>query len=273
MAPAPQKPTTLLGPEIRDDAPPQYVEEKPLSPEDILQPATFILRGLEIYTYPPLPDAIPSYKLSRVIHAQGPATHAIDIARVESVTRVSPRTGDLVMSRRERELYDLQYWQGLLGGPFVAEAKPHGGNRTLGEMSIARAPRFHRGYRVIKVLKPEQRASLERRGGKVKQEWWWRVRHISDGGNGWEWGNASGDVIARQTAADAGEGGSAEHKLEVVEPLPRRTLDSLVSMWCLWMWHLHIDAAARESPKGWSDVKRIMQKPRDPSLPAQGGFL
>lgn len=269
MAQTPQIPKTLLGPEVEDDAPPQYTEEKPLSPDDMLQPTTFILQGLEIHTYPPLPDAIPSYKLSRVIHAQGTATHSIDIARVESITRVSPRTGNLVISKRERELYDLQYWQGLLGAPFLAEAKPHGANRTLGEMSIARAPRFHHGYRVIKVLKPEEMAMLERRREKPKNEWWWSMRDIRGRGNAWEWSNAMNDVVARQTT-DIGEGGEAEHRLEVVKALPRRTMDSLVSIWCLWMWHLHIEETA--SHKSWSDVKRIMQAQRDPMLP-QGGFL
>ncbi|KAK3986810.1 hypothetical protein QBC44DRAFT_132228 [Cladorrhinum sp. PSN332] len=247
----------------QDEVPPPYTEDKPISPFDNIPPTTYILLGLEVHISPSIPDAPPSYNLTRVIHQQGPATHEIDISRVDSQIRISPRTGRAVYSKREKQLYNLQYAHPIYFSTFQAAAQPFGSTRTLGEMRIEKAPTFHHGFRVIRVMPEEEKARLQRRGEKAKEGYWWSLKEINHG-QGWEWRNASDVMVARQIT-EVGEGGREEHKLEVVVELSRRTVDSLVSMWCLWMWRLHIEGSAPK--KTWADRKKILERKRDPELP------
>ncbi|KAK4161381.1 hypothetical protein QBC43DRAFT_217865 [Cladorrhinum sp. PSN259] len=248
-----------------DDLPP-YTEQKPISPDDSIPPATYIILGLEVHNYPPSPDAPPCYKLTRAIHSIGPATQTIDISRVDSQIRVSPRTGRQVYTKREKELYTLQHQRPNMYAPvFYAGGQPHGSTRTLGEMRIEKAPVFHHGYRVIKVIKEEEKARLQRKGEKVKEGYRWSLREI-DHGSGWEWRNEKDVVVARQITEPV-DGEKEQHRLEVVIDLPRRTVDSLVSMWCLWMWHLHVENNAPK--KTWADRKKILER-KNPTMPMGG---
>ncbi|KAK4225257.1 hypothetical protein QBC38DRAFT_268522 [Podospora fimiseda] len=246
-----------------DDVLPPYKEEKPITPFDNIPPTTYNLLGLEVHTCPRVPDAPPAYILTREIHMQGPATQQMDISRVDSQIRISPRTGRAIYSKREKQLYNLQFVNSVYLNIFESKAQPYGSTRSLGQMRIEKAPTFHHGYRVIRVISDDEKARLQRRGEKVKEGYWWSMKEINHG-RGWEWRDPNNVVVARQIT-EVGEGGFEEHKLEVIVELPRRMVDSLVSMWCLWMWRLHIQDSTPK--RSWADRKNILERKRDPGLP------
>jgi hypothetical protein len=52
---------------------------------------------------------------------------------------------------------------------------------------------------------------------------------------------------------EAGVGGEEVFRLRILVPLSRRMRDSLVALWCLWMWHIRIE---ENIPKRtWEDRK------------------
>ncbi|KAL2188025.1 hypothetical protein L209DRAFT_741192 [Thermothelomyces heterothallicus CBS 203.75] len=150
------------------------------------------------------------------------------------------------------------------------------------------APAFHSGYRALPVRSDAEIRALQHRDVKVKKgEYWFAVKGGKD--DCWEWSDDQGMVVAQQLREDgapadadtdanagpgsdngAGAGGAGAdataeqredvYSLRVVEPLSRRQRDSLVALWCLWMWHHHIEEITPK--KTWEDRKRILHKPR-----------
>jgi hypothetical protein len=94
----------------------------------------------------------------------------------------------------------------------------------------------------VKVVSEAEERYLERQGKKAKKgEYYFVVKEGS--GRDWEWSDAAGEVVASQVreAAAAAEGREEVFKLKVLVPLSRRQRDTLVALWCLWMWHIHVE--------------------------------
>ncbi|KAK4188879.1 hypothetical protein QBC35DRAFT_179559 [Podospora australis] len=272
-----QQPTSLLPTE---EEPPAYALEVPISPDDVLAPATFVMRGRFIYPATPStsssssgaaatsPDpSHPAYQLSRKIHMMGTPSgdrHLIEFERVDYKFRTHSRTGSLVQKHRGKSMYKLEYYVPALSMTWQAIAQPMS-SRTLGEVEIRIAGLFHTGYRAFKKSSEEEEAYIRRKTGKIpKKEWYFEMKKV-DGKQGvWEWRDSEGKLVARQwrdqhvqqPGMDDHE--ENEYKLEVVTEVSRRVMDSMVALWCLWLWHLH--AVEAKPKKSWRDRKELMEK-------------
>ncbi|KAL2173090.1 uncharacterized protein P884DRAFT_333050 [Thermothelomyces heterothallicus CBS 202.75] len=243
--------------------PPAYQAHSQLAapdPNEILDPCTLVLRGRFIY---PVTDSFPD---GRCGHDTG----------TRACTR--PPDGSPVVSRRAKDAYRLEHRKPmpLMGIPAEIWLEPLT-RKALGTIRIERSPRL-----------PLRIRALQHRDVKVKKgEYWFAVKGGKD--DCWEWSDDQGMVVAQQLREDgapadadtdanagpgsdngAGAGGAGAdataeqredvYSLRVVEPLSRRQRDSLVALWCLWMWHHHIEEITPK--KTWEDRKRILHKPR-----------
>ena len=238
------------------EEPPAYNSSPYPDPSEILPPCRLVLHGRFIY---PLlssgePDSEPLYQLSRAIHVLTRATDTIDFARLDF--RVRPSTsaddGGPSVSKRAKDVYVLRHQNRLLyaGIPFSARLLPQS-RKTVGEVSIEKSPVFRHGYRAMSVVSEEERVAVERKGGKVKTgEYHFVMREEKSGM--WLWKDPAGALVAKQKREKpVVEGGEAVYSLEVLVPLSRRLRDALVALWCLWMWHIHIEESTPR--KTWED--------------------
>lgn len=277
-----------------DEEPPAYELENPLSPDDVLPPSTFAIRGRFIYSCPSSSSVgggeistEPAYQLSRDIHAQERASAGttIEFERVDHKFKTSARSGNLTHTKRGKPLYNLEYHLPLLSMNWQALAKPTS-RKTLGHVSLEKPSSLHRGYRAYKMLSEAQEAFLKKKTGSTpKRTCLFSFRQVDEEHAVWEWKDGEGKVIARQWrdhrsggnrsgAADgkkAQDGGEEEYKLEVVVEVSRRVMDSLVALWCLWMWHLQI--VGMQPKKTWGDRKATLEKKRPDLRGMAGGFL
>ncbi|KAL2126404.1 hypothetical protein VTI74DRAFT_972 [Chaetomium olivicolor] len=275
------------------DEPPAYREAQEVDPDEVVQPCMLLLRGRYIYSESskPTPDVAtaattitttddstlfsdpPSklYRLSRAIHTPGRDTDSIDFQRLDS--HYGART-----TLRPRHLYTLDYgapvvFIGHMLPPQLMVVPQASRKVTLGAAQIVRSGLLSSEYRALKILSEKDRRTVEKEGTTVKKGEYWFA--INGGGEAWQWSDHAGRRVADQVCERSGtEGAEDEYKLHVLVPLPRRVLDALVAMWCLWMWQAHIK---KNTPKRtWEDRKRIMSQPRrGPRLyggPAYEGF-
>ncbi|KAK3306314.1 uncharacterized protein B0T15DRAFT_430860 [Chaetomium strumarium] len=281
--------TTTTANEPPADQPPTYREESGPDPDEILPPATFALHGRFIYlatdsssttttttATTTTTSSDPLYQLSRVIHVTSRATESIDFQRLDY--RVRTTTGNTgaqdsfspKVSRRPHDVYQLKYTPGLAYTGLQPQFRllPQS-RKTVGEVSIERGslPLFRSGWRALRVLGEGERKRLEREGKKVskKGEYHFVIKEKGQGQeDGWEWVDPAGKVVASQQVlgSEGGEAAAAEveYRLKVLVPLPRRVLDGLVAMWCLWLWRIHLDKTTER--KTWEDRKRILHQRR-----------
>ncbi|KAH6857142.1 hypothetical protein B0I37DRAFT_91270 [Chaetomium sp. MPI-CAGE-AT-0009] len=241
-------------------------------PDELLDPCTLVIHGRFIYPILPTPgsadphtgeaDSEPAYQLSRAIHGQGHAAEHIEFQRLD----LRVRNGDDLaagpsLARRAKDVYWLEHRRALprAGMPFQAWLEPQT-RKALGKLTVEKAPPFRLGYRANRVVSDAERRWLEREGKKVKKgEYYFAVKGKGFEGRDWEWSDPEGKVVAVQVReAVEGEGGGGEvFRLRVLVPLSRRVRDSLVALWCLWMWHIRVE---ENTPKRtWEDRKRILQ--------------
>ncbi len=238
------------------EEPPAYNPSPYPDPSEILPPCRLVLHGR--FVYPLLssgePDSEPLYQLSRAIHVLTRATDTIEFARLDFRVRnpTSADGGGPSVSKRAKDVYVLRHQAPLLyaGIPFSARLLPQS-RKTVGEVSIEKSPVFRHGYRAMSVISEEERVAVERKGGTVKTgEYHFIMRE--DKGGMWLWKNPAGTLVAKQTREDpAVADDEAVYVLEVLVPLSRRLRDALVALWCLWMWHIHIEKSTPR--KTWED--------------------
>ncbi|KAL2163887.1 hypothetical protein VTH06DRAFT_3099 [Thermothelomyces fergusii] len=234
------------------------------------------------------------YQLTNPIHEPGIPAGEMVLQRLDPRVRMAA-DGTPVVARRAKDIYRLEHRRPmpLAGIPAEIWLEPLT-RKALGAVRLERSPVFfHSGYRAVRVRSDAELRALRQRGVKVKKgEYWFAVKGGRD--DCWEWSDDHGAVVARQVreaadpvdtnvhacarahaAADAaagpssgpGPGGDVKaeqrgdvYSLKIVKPLSRRERDSLVALWCLWMWHHHIEDNTPK--KTWEDRKRILHKPR-----------
>ncbi|KAL2169156.1 hypothetical protein VTG60DRAFT_6396 [Thermothelomyces hinnuleus] len=227
------------------------------------------------------------YQLTNAIHEPGIPAGEMVLQRLDPRVRMAA-DGSPVVSRRAKDVYRLEHRKPmpLMGIPAEIWLEPLT-RKALGTIRIERSPAFHSGYRALRVRSDAEIRALQHRGVKVKKgEYWFAVKGGKD--DCWEWSDDHGRVVAQQlredgapadadadanagpssnacAGASAGADATAERRedvysLRVVEPLSRRQRDSLVALWCLWMWHHHIEESTPK--KTWEDRKRILHKPK-----------
>ena len=217
------------------DDPPAYRQEAN-DPDEIVQPAVLILDGQFIYS-----ESIrssPLYELSRVIHAQSATTTEIDFQRLEYRSKTLA-DGSPSIAKRERQLYKLQRV------PFFNQVRHESecymkalSNKGIGTVGFKKAPFPHSGLRAARILSESQKkdSNLKRRF----------IFALKENGSVFEWTDSNGRLVATQTRDDTGR-----HMLLVALPLSRRLLDSLVALWCVWLWQLHLDYLGEGQGKKW----------------------
>ncbi|KAK4156100.1 hypothetical protein C8A00DRAFT_31031 [Chaetomidium leptoderma] len=248
------------------DRPPAYqslTEGAGPDPDEMLEPEVFVIHGRFVYPQGAAggeASSEPTYQLSRAIHLQGQATETIAFQRLDLRVRTAS-DGSPGISKRAKDVYELEHRKELphAGIAFQAWMAPQS-RKTLGRVEIEHAPLLHSGYRALKVLSDAEKRWLEKQGTKVKKgDYHFAMKEQRD--NTWRWIDAAGKHVATQVReSPAAEDGEAEHRLNVLVPLPRRTRDTLVALWCLWMWHNHVEDT--KPKRTWEDRKRIMQMPR-----------
>ncbi|KAL2156753.1 hypothetical protein VTH82DRAFT_1499 [Thermothelomyces myriococcoides] len=261
-------------------------------PDEILDPCTLVIRGRSIYSYPitgsPYPisdddtaDKTPEYQLTIPIHVRGTPAGEMVLQRMDPRVRTAA-DGTPVVSRRAKDIYRLEHRRPMVLAGIPAEnwLVPLT-RKALGNIRIERSPAFHSGYRALKVRSDAEIRGLENLGLKVKKgEYWFAIKGGKD--DCWEWTNECGTIVAHQLregpADPTDDDGSSSSKpdadakvatelreedavysLRIVQSLSRRERDSLVALWCLWMWHRHIEG--NKPKKTWEDRKRILQMP------------
>ncbi|KAM7189021.1 hypothetical protein V8F20_010324 [Naviculisporaceae sp. PSN 640] len=231
--------------------PPDYQEQRD-DPGEILEPTIFVLKDRFIYSES---MSAPRYQLSRVIHAQGQATNTIQFERVENRIRTLS-DGTPTVTNRGRHIYDLHHFSSVFASEFGCEIEPVT-RKGIGKAAIKKSPFPHSGYRVTKIP-----GEMEKKPDK--NAYMYVIKEKKDV---FEWADSNGKVIATEACRDG------QPMLLVAVPLTRRKLDGLVALWCLWMWHVHIEKI--KTPIGlnhWGDVKRIMQRPREQNTGLGGAW-
>ncbi|KAK3312537.1 hypothetical protein B0H66DRAFT_570837 [Apodospora peruviana] len=222
------------------DDPPSYQEQRD-DPDEVQQPGVFIMDGLFIHHESV--NSAPLYQPSRVIHAQGEATHTIDLERLDNRVRTLA-DGSPSVSMHKKHIYTLQHFPPLYPVDLQC-SMVSASNRGLGKVTLKRSPFPHSGYRASRT--PPDRPDKYR---SAANEIFFVVKEKR---GVFEWFDADEAVVATQ---DDGEG---RHMLLVSVPLSRKNLDGLLALWCLWLWHVHISILRQST--GWSDFKRIMSRP------------
>lgn len=241
-----------------EGGPPLYSEQRD-DPDEILQPTIFILN--DRFVHAETANSTPLYELSRQIHAQGAATTIIEFERLSYRVRTSADGTPSAITKRSKQLYNLTHLQPWLVLDFLGKLHPTT-RKGLGEVGIRKSSFPHTGHRAVPIV-PDRNGSSSGGSGRSSAA----PAHlftIKEKRHGLiEWINVDGNVVATQDSKSDG----GQHKLLVAVPLPRRTLDGLVALWCLWLWHLH-SVNTREKLT-WKEVKQILQKPHG----FKGGFL
>ncbi|KAK4655173.1 hypothetical protein QC762_300070 [Podospora pseudocomata] len=290
--PPKDNPPTISHGALPTEEPPAYsqLESTTFDPNDPMPPATFSVHGRFIYASPSPstpPSSDPSYQTDYPILTPTHGSRTVNFQRVQYRYRASNATGRPVISHRGKDLYTLSHHLPILGMPFQAMAVPKS-RKTLGEVHIAKSPAFHTGYRANRVLPDHEVARLERKGEKVPKEYHFQIKE--GGAERWVWKDSNGRAVAFQWRGQRSEfgggdgqpgssrdpdggvgdgGGWGVPRLQVLVELDRRTLDSLVAVWCLWAMHLHHEATAPK--KTWEDRLTLMARKRPEGTP-QGGF-
>lgn len=243
--------------------PPAYQAQRD-DPGEILEPTIFILADRFIHSESM--STPPRYQLSRVIHAVGEATHTIEFERVEARIRTLS-DGTPTVTDRGRHLYDLHHYSALFSSDFHCGLESVN-RKGIGKVAIMKSPFPHSGYRATRVP-----GEMEKKPDK--NAYMYVIKEKKDT---FEWSDSSGKAIATEVFRDG------QQMLLVAVPLTRRKMDGLVALWCLWMWHVHIEEI--KTPAGWKDgkcfslpflkemhhfltrnaVKRIMQRPREQNM-------
>ncbi|KAK4040674.1 hypothetical protein C8A01DRAFT_15487 [Parachaetomium inaequale] len=274
LPPAHPPATTTTNATTPADAPPPYeppaYELRPETaapdPDELLDPSVLVIHGRFIYPVNPSgeADSEPAYQLSRAIHMQGTATEKMAFQRLDlRVRTIAAADGDVPsVSRRAKDVYELEHRKARphLGFPFEAWLEPQT-RKALGKVKIEKSPAFRSGFRAVKVVSEAEERYWERQGKKAKKgEYYFVVKEGSE--RDWEWSDVGGRVVASQVRERVAVEGGAEEvfKLKVLVPLSRRERDTLVALWCLWMWHIHVEEGIPK--RTWGDRKRIMQMPR-----------
>jgi hypothetical protein len=226
-------------------------------PEEVLDPAIFVIHGHFIYLQSAAghTDSEPVYQLSRAIHTQGNATEKVDFQRFDMRVR-TVADGSPAVSKRPKDVYQLHHRKPmrLSGIPFQAWMEPQS-RKTLGRVTIEKSPMFHSGFRALRVVTDAEQLWLKRQGKPPVKKGEYHFAVKEQGETAWQWNNADGAVVAHQVqvcrggspdAVAAGvpsqqQAAEVEHILKVLVPLSRRARDGLVALWCLWMLHLQTE--------------------------------
>lgn len=223
-----------------DMSPPAYQERRD-DPEEILQPAIFVL-GDQFIHHESL-DSAPLYQLSRVIHAQGRAANKIELERLDHRVKTLS-DGSPSVAARGKHIYTLQHYSTLLfPADFQCGIFPVS-RKGLGKIAIKKSSFAHTGYRAARVP-----AEGEKNFNKSAY-----IYAIKERKEVYEWVDEKGNVIATEDQRDG------QHMLFVAVPLTRRMMDGLVALWCLWMWHVHVEDIP--VPPRWERSRFILSFPR-----------
>ncbi|KAK3688866.1 hypothetical protein B0T22DRAFT_460407 [Podospora appendiculata] len=219
-------------PTAGQDDPPSYREQDD-DPDQPVQPNIFVLAGLCVHAE--TVDSAPLYQLSRAIDGLEDATSTIEFERLDHRVRTHD-SGTLSVTKRSKHLYNLQHMTGLFALDFPCSLEPMS-TKGLGRVCLAKSPFPHSGFRASKLM-PGRGVESE------KGEVFFVVKEKKKGV--FVWSDAKGRVVATQDDAQEGR-----HLLLVAVPLPRRMMDGLVALWCLWVWHRHSEALRQ--PLRWKD--------------------
>ncbi|KAK1758775.1 hypothetical protein QBC47DRAFT_397598 [Echria macrotheca] len=234
------------------EEPPAYQEQRD-DPNEVLQPVNLVMHGRFIYSSPN--ESAPLYELSRTIHAQGEATTCIEFKRLDYRVRTGA-DGSPDVAHREKHLYNLMHLPIIFGAGSQMSLQPMT-RKGLGDVSLKRSPFPHSGFRASRQMSEHEAEREKKRGRDPRREYHFVVKETK---HGFEWLDQEGTAVAHQVVSE--RDGQIECFLFVSVPLTRRMLDGLVALWCLWVWHQH--TKGKQAPKkGWQEVKRIMEKPRD----------
>lgn len=209
--------------------PPGYQEQRD-DPGEIIEPAIYILADRFIYSESM--STPPRYQLSRVIHAQGEATNTIQFERVDNRVRTLS-DGTPSVTSRGRHIYDLHHFSSLFSSDIECGIESVA-RKGIGKAAIKKSPFPHSGYRVTRIP-----GEMEKKPDKNVF-----MYVIKEKKGVFEWADSDGKVIATEACRDG------QPMLLVAVPLTRRRLDGLVALWCLWMWHVHVEKI--KTPAGFS---------------------
>ena len=159
------------------------------------------------------------------------------IHRVKTLSDGSPS-----VAARGKHIYNLQHYSVLFSADFQCGIEPLS-RKGIGKVAIKTCSFPHSGYRAARV--PSDR---EKNFDKSVY-----IFAIKERKEVFEWLDAKGNVVATEDQRDG------QHMLFVSVPLTRRMMDGLVALWCLWMWHVHIDDIPR--PRRWEHCRLILPLP------------
>ncbi|KAI1490879.1 hypothetical protein F5X96DRAFT_669233 [Biscogniauxia mediterranea] len=108
--------------------------------------------------------------------------------------------------------------------------------RTLGNVGLRKSHKSRHGFKAVQIKQSGE-------DGNVLFE----IRQKS---KKYEWVDFNGRLVAVEDGEDE------QYRLVVTVALEQETLDALVAMWCLRIWH--DSAEGREEPLRWNEVKRIL---------------
>ncbi|KAK0642100.1 hypothetical protein B0T16DRAFT_394267 [Cercophora newfieldiana] len=254
-ADAPPDFSTIAPGGVEAGEPPSY-QEKRDDPDEVLQPINYVMHGRFIYASPN--ESSPLYELSRVIHAQGPATTNIEFQRLEYRVRTR-QDGTPNITNRGKAIYNICHVPVMFSEEFGCTLHSVS-RRALGNhLVLKRSPFPHSGYRAC-IASEEEGGTGKKR---PRNEYYFWLKLSKSGG--YHWYDSTGRLVATQ--AEAGmERGQPEYLLQVLEPMTKRMVDGLVAFWCLWLWHQHASNSRVKKGK-WTEIKEFMEKPRPEGLP------
>jgi len=215
-------------------SPPAYSEQRD-DPEEVLQPAIFVLN--DRFIHHESVASSPLYQLNRVIHAQGRAANKIELERLDHRVKTLS-DGSPSVAARGRHIYNLLHYSELFSADFTCGIESVS-RKGVGRVAIKKASFPHTGFRAA-------RTPGEREKNFNKSAYIYAIKEKKEV---FEWLDSNGNVIATEDQRDG------QHMLFVAVPLTRRMMDGLVALWCLWMWHVHIEEIPQ--PARWEHSKFI----------------
>ncbi|KAI5918708.1 hypothetical protein F4810DRAFT_690724 [Camillea tinctor] len=199
---------------------------------DVLQPVILVLAGHFIHSESV--NSAPLYELSRGVSSLSHTDQSATFLRLEHNVKTS-QDGNPRIVRRDRHIFELKHPPSVISTSKYSYFLQSVSKQTLGNIGLKKSHVSRRGFKAMHI---------SRSGGEDSV-----LFEIKQKNKKYEWLDFNERMVAVEDGADE------QYRLVVTAALQQETLDALVAMWCLRIWH--DSAEEKEEPLRWNDVKRI----------------
>ncbi|KAI0595170.1 hypothetical protein F4775DRAFT_570408 [Biscogniauxia sp. FL1348] len=199
---------------------------------DVLQPVILVLAGHFIHSESA--NSAPLYELSRGISSLSHTDQSVTFLRLEHNVKTS-QDGNPRIVRRDRHIFDLKHPPNAISTSKYAFHIQSVSKRTLGNVGLKKSHKSRHGFKAMQINRTGNDDNM--------------LFEIRQKSKKYEWIDFNGRPVAVEDGADE------QYRLVVTAALQQETLDALVALWCLRIWH--DSAEEREEPLRWTEGKAL----------------